>query len=198
MTCRCLAEFCMICGSKWKSCDCPWFHYRDLPDLDRLTNMRVPDEVSVVFRRVMDAAGIPVQAPPAAPTQARRQPTYDEELDQRRRQERLDADLARRMQLGLILNPEDEPRDRHREAHIAAWGLENNEAGINDNFVSNAANVVMSAFGDAPMGRRGDRESGRRSRARQVTQTGADEGLVPNFLGDESVLGVGPSVRRAR
>ncbi|KAK4454349.1 hypothetical protein QBC34DRAFT_471239 [Podospora aff. communis PSN243] len=25
MTCRCGGEFCMACGSKWKSCDCPWF-----------------------------------------------------------------------------------------------------------------------------------------------------------------------------
>lgn len=27
MLCRCLAEFCMCCGAKWKSCDCPWFNY---------------------------------------------------------------------------------------------------------------------------------------------------------------------------
>ncbi|KAN0079325.1 hypothetical protein V8E54_004539 [Elaphomyces granulatus] len=27
MTCRCTAEFCMICGSKWKTCECPWFNY---------------------------------------------------------------------------------------------------------------------------------------------------------------------------
>ncbi|KAK5099519.1 hypothetical protein LTR70_002420 [Exophiala xenobiotica] len=27
MSCRCLAEFCMCCGAKWKSCDCPWFNY---------------------------------------------------------------------------------------------------------------------------------------------------------------------------
>ncbi|KAI5356963.1 Putative IBR domain, Zinc finger, RING-type, E3 ubiquitin ligase RBR family, TRIAD [Septoria linicola] len=223
MTCRCLAEFCMLCGSKWKSCECPWFNYRDLPDPDRLTNMRVPEEIRIVYRRVMDAAGIPVpvpvpaahqqpRAPPPPPAQQQRHPpTYNEELTHRRRQERLDADLARRMQLGLLLNPSDdgeeadaEPRNRHREAHIAAWGLDNGTGGhfMNDNFVSNAANVVMSAFGDAAMGRRGDRESGRRRRA--VGHTSArgndddpagDGGLVPNFLGDESVLGVGPSRR---
>ncbi|KAL9594277.1 MAG: hypothetical protein Q9219_007117, partial [cf. Caloplaca sp. 3 TL-2023] len=28
MTCRCRAEFCMVCGTKWKGCDCPWFNYR--------------------------------------------------------------------------------------------------------------------------------------------------------------------------
>ena len=27
MTCRCMAEFCMVCGCKWKTCDCPWFNY---------------------------------------------------------------------------------------------------------------------------------------------------------------------------
>lgn len=33
MTCRCTAEFCMVCGLKWKSCDCPWFSY-DQVDID--------------------------------------------------------------------------------------------------------------------------------------------------------------------
>ena len=27
MTCRCTAEFCMVCGIRWKGCDCPWFNY---------------------------------------------------------------------------------------------------------------------------------------------------------------------------
>ncbi|KAI0913685.1 hypothetical protein F4823DRAFT_534825 [Ustulina deusta] len=27
MTCRCGAQFCMRCGSKWKACDCPPFNY---------------------------------------------------------------------------------------------------------------------------------------------------------------------------
>lgn len=26
MTCRCTAQFCMLCGEKWKTCDCPWFN----------------------------------------------------------------------------------------------------------------------------------------------------------------------------
>ena len=26
MRCRCNAEFCMVCGQKWKTCDCPWFN----------------------------------------------------------------------------------------------------------------------------------------------------------------------------
>ncbi|KAL7922271.1 hypothetical protein ACQKWADRAFT_292957 [Trichoderma austrokoningii] len=27
MTCRCGAQFCMLCGQKWKSCSCPWFNH---------------------------------------------------------------------------------------------------------------------------------------------------------------------------
>lgn len=27
MTCRCQAQFCMICARKWKTCDCPCFNY---------------------------------------------------------------------------------------------------------------------------------------------------------------------------
>ena len=30
MTCRCTAEFCMVCGLRWKSCDCPWFNYENV------------------------------------------------------------------------------------------------------------------------------------------------------------------------
>ncbi|MCJ1477217.1 hypothetical protein MMC13_005888 [Lambiella insularis] len=35
MTCRCRAEFCMICGVPWKGCDCPWFTYAAV-EQDRL------------------------------------------------------------------------------------------------------------------------------------------------------------------
>ncbi|OBT64231.1 hypothetical protein VE03_06865 [Pseudogymnoascus sp. 23342-1-I1] len=42
MTCRCTAEFCMLCGLKWKTCACPWFNYDNIADNDRLGHMRVP------------------------------------------------------------------------------------------------------------------------------------------------------------
>ncbi|KAL0933090.1 ibr domain-containing protein [Colletotrichum truncatum] len=41
MTCRCGAQFCMICGVKWKNCECPWFNY-DNPEANRLHDMQVP------------------------------------------------------------------------------------------------------------------------------------------------------------
>jgi hypothetical protein len=62
---HCTAEFCMLCGLKWKSCNCPWFNYETV-EADRLNHMRVPGG-------------------------------YDDEIRARRRQERRDEDLARRM-----------------------------------------------------------------------------------------------------
>lgn len=68
----------MICGSKWKTCDCPWFNY-DQVEADRLRHMRIP-------------------APRG----------YDEEMGIRRRQERRDEDLARRMGDLRVENYNDE------------------------------------------------------------------------------------------
>lgn len=165
--------------------------------------MRVPEPIQIMVRRVFNAAGMPTpnmqgaEPPGEHRRQAQRAPTYNEELDQRRQQERLDADLARRMQLASLLDSDEDerPSDRRRNAEVEAWGL-GNEAGhfMNDDFVNNAANVVMSAFGDASMGRRGERASGRRRRAR--AQQLEDNGLAPNFLGDESVLNVRQARRR--
>ncbi|KAI4213191.1 MAG: hypothetical protein LQ351_004137 [Letrouitia transgressa] len=88
MTCRCKAEFCMICGNKWKSCDCPWFNYETV-EQDRLLHMNVPG----MRRVVVDAA---------TPAQAR---GYQAEMDARREQERRDEALARRMAVLGLDNP---------------------------------------------------------------------------------------------
>ena len=213
MTCRCTAEFCMICGAQWKTCNCPWFNYSQIPNADRLNDMRVPEPVRVIFRRVMDAAGgMPPPPPPlqqqrgaqhAPPAEPLPEVTYQQELDNRRRQERADEELARRLQLASFWEDDNEgqqrqpPARRRRPPNDNTWGV-GNAAGhfMNEDFVQNAANVVMNAFGDANFGRRGERSSGRRRRARTSDQRneGQEEaGLVPNFLGDESVLGVGPA-----
>lgn len=85
MTCRCQAQFCMSCGEKWKTCDCPWFTYQAV-EADRLLHMNPP-------RRAMNPGG------PGHPNPALHQ---HEGIDRRREQERLDENLARRMQaLGL-------------------------------------------------------------------------------------------------
>lgn len=209
MTCRCTAEFCMLCGAKWKTCNCPWFNYSQIPNPDRLNDMRVPEPVRVMFRRVVDAAGGMPPPPPGGERAHLRQPpaapppevTYQQELDDRRRQERDDAELARRLQLASLWDDEPPGARRRRPPPGAdnTWGV-GNAAGhfLNEHFVQNAANVVMGAFGDAEFGRRGERASGRRRRARMTDQRdgNGEAGLVPDFLGDESVLGVGPGTRR--
>ncbi|KAK1087957.1 hypothetical protein LTR33_000797 [Friedmanniomyces endolithicus] len=198
MTCRCLAEFCMVCGSKWKTCECPWFAYSNLPGPDQLREMRVPEPIQAIYRRVYNAAGHaqPIPAPPPQGAQPHER-TYQQEMDHRQRQERLDAELARRLQLASLMETQDQNPARARP-HTETWGL-GNAAGhfMNEDFVQNAANVVMAAFGDANMGRRGERVSGRRRRARVPEQGDTATGLVPNFLGDESVLGV-PAGRAGR
>lgn len=200
MTCRCMAEFCIVCGAEWKTCDCPWFNYNNLPNPDALNDMRVPEPIQMIYRHVFRDAVGPMPPPPApAPAHAHRaargplpEVTYQQELDARRRQERLDADLARRLQLQTLIDPEDGILPRRRGNDIDLIGLGNAARNfMNDDFVQNAANVVMSAFGDANLGRRGDRASGRRRRARETGQNNGDPGLVSNFLGDESVFGGG-------
>ncbi|KAL8922653.1 MAG: hypothetical protein Q9172_003468 [Xanthocarpia lactea] len=90
MTCRCKAEFCMICGVKWKGCDCPWFNYQTV-EQDRLNHMNIP----VIRRVIVDGQEVDANHPRAARG-------YQAELDARREQERRDEQLARRLQtLGL-------------------------------------------------------------------------------------------------
>lgn len=138
-------------------------------------------------------APMPRDAPPGGPFP---EVTYQQEIDNRRRQERLDADLARRLQFQAMLNPDDDGRPRRRGNDIDLVGLGNAARNfMNDDFVQNAANVVMSAFGDANLGRRGERTAGRRRRARPTNQNDNNPGLVPDFLGDGSVLGNGPGWR---
>ncbi|KFA55545.1 hypothetical protein S40293_02035 [Stachybotrys chartarum IBT 40293] len=100
MTCRCGAEFCMICGVKWKNCDCPWFNYGAV-EADRLEHMNehvrglrgnhrdaYPGEPELGSRMAMHPR--PRPPPPG---------TYEEEMYLRQVREERDADLARHMQL---------------------------------------------------------------------------------------------------
>ncbi|KAL9023596.1 MAG: hypothetical protein Q9196_007103 [Gyalolechia fulgens] len=91
MTCRCNAEFCMICGIKWKGCDCPWFNYQAV-ERDRLVHTQdLPPE------RLVRAVGDGLDA-----EHARAARGYQAEIGARREQERRDEALARRFQvLGL-------------------------------------------------------------------------------------------------
>lgn len=105
MTCRCGAEFCMICGERWKSCDCPWFNYETVEN-DRLQHMQVPMPARERFgggRPTVDMPPSPPrdwQAPGASPFNGPRPrpQNYDEERLLRRLQEDRDEAYARRLQ----------------------------------------------------------------------------------------------------
>lgn len=76
----------MICGLKWKSCNCPWFNYEAVEE-DRLAHMRVPDVLPL--------------NPDGLPPRRLRRPrpdNHNEELTDAQRQERRDEALARRLQ----------------------------------------------------------------------------------------------------
>ncbi|KAI9683887.1 MAG: hypothetical protein M1829_004222 [Trizodia sp. TS-e1964] len=86
MTCRCKAEFCMICGLKWKTCNCPWFNYGQTAEDDQLNHWNVP-------------RAIPGRQRPHLANAALRPPQeYQEELERRRNQEQADEAFARRLQ----------------------------------------------------------------------------------------------------
>lgn len=80
----------MICGVKWKGCDCPWFNYQAV-EQDRLAHMNIP----VLRRVVVNGEELDANDPRAARG-------FQAEMDARREQERRDEELARRLQaLGL-------------------------------------------------------------------------------------------------
>ncbi|KAI4202132.1 MAG: hypothetical protein LQ350_002799 [Teloschistes chrysophthalmus] len=130
MTCRCLAEFCMMCGVKWKGCDCPWFSYQTI-EQDRLNRMNVPVNPRVV---VVNGQQLDADHPRAARG-------YQAELVARREQERLDEQLARRLQtLGLHEPPGVDfyqVHDDHDERVDAGFGVGNTGGHhMNTNYVS--------------------------------------------------------------
>lgn len=107
MKCRCGAEFCMMCGAKWKSCECPWFN-NDTAEQDRLDSMRVPSPIidrdrlgtgdSLSPRDCRTGRGVVSGA-------RSRQPTYEEDVYSRRLQVQEDENYARRL---LYEEPEDD------------------------------------------------------------------------------------------
>ena len=138
--------------------------------------MRVPEPLQNIYRAVFrDVPQNPFFAAAAGPAQnpangQRARPTYQDELDQRQRQEREDAEFARRLWMASILGRDDDdaPPPRldadFREFRAAArnfWEDEN---------VQNVANGIMNILGDAALGRRPERPPPRRRRAREAQQ----------------------------
>ena len=166
MTCRCTAEFCMLCGVKWKGCECPWFNFGEG---DRLEHMRVLE--------------IPQDGAPR---------TFADEQETRRRQERLDELMARRLQVSMALD-ERHVKEVPSRVQEYTWGVGNGGSHfLNDNFVDTTTNVVTGLDEtSAGYGRRGERESGRRKP--RTMYLGLDAGLAANAFGEASALGIAPS-----
>ncbi|KAL2281592.1 hypothetical protein FJTKL_11492 [Diaporthe vaccinii] len=148
MTCRCGAEFCMICGARWKTCECSWFNYDPAED-DRLDHMQVP-------LPVRDRFGVrpAVEMPPSPTRQARpgpgmsafpgrrpRSQLYEGELQRRMLQEDRDEAYARRLQNWQ--ESEDGPEDDFLGGFGDIHGLGNAASHhMNDDFRPRPRHIV--------------------------------------------------------
>jgi hypothetical protein len=125
----------MICGLKWKSCNCPWFNYNAV-EVDRLEQMQVPEEVQNPEGRGQ------------RPHRLRRSRlnNYHDEMDQRRRQERMDEELARRLQRVAIEDMDDDYRGGIGDIH----GIGNNAGHfMNQDYFRAAQNILTGTFDHA-------------------------------------------------
>lgn len=111
----------MICGLKWKTCNCPWFNY-DAVEADRLNHMQLPHPALV--------DGVPRIRRPPGP--------FMEPIHDRQRQERRDEALARRLQRAAL---EDE----------RAGGTGGNHARhvMNQDYVRAAQEILTGDFDQA-------------------------------------------------
>ncbi|KAI0132261.1 hypothetical protein BJ170DRAFT_592232 [Xylariales sp. AK1849] len=142
MTC---SEFCMICGAKWKSCECPWFNY-DTVEQDRLEHMQVPVNVRMDHDRVpASPRGEFRTAPPSGHTVRPRPQNYEEEMSIRRMQEQRDEELARRLQY-------DDTDDDYAERYGEVVGV-GNSAGhfMNDDYRRGPQGHVVPPVPSPPM-----------------------------------------------
>ncbi|KAI4603111.1 hypothetical protein KJ359_005903 [Pestalotiopsis sp. 9143b] len=118
MTCRCGAEFCMICGLKWKGCECPWFNY-DPADLEHPEHMDFPMTSS------SERDGSITRASRRRGSRYRASQTYEAEMPLRRRQERQDEEYARRLQYDDNVNDDhddDDEDDDEEDDYIHKYG----------------------------------------------------------------------------
>jgi hypothetical protein len=130
---HCTAEFCMICGLKWKSCNCPWFNY-DAVAADRLQHMQIPEPA--------------LDRDPAQRGQRLRRPrpnTYHEEINERRRQERMDEEMARRLQ-SVTMDDDDDYQGGIGDIHGIGNGADHF---MNQDYIRAAHNILTGTFDHA-------------------------------------------------
>lgn len=140
----------MICGARWRTCNCSWFNYDPMED-DLLENMQIPLPVRDRFgvRPAVDMPPSPTrQARPAPgisafPGPRPRSQHYEDELHLRRSQEGQGRDEAYARRLQNYQESEDGPEDDFLGDFGDIHGL-GNAAGhhMNDNFRPRPRHVV--------------------------------------------------------
>lgn len=93
----------MLCGSKWKSCDCEWFNFEPIDDLNDY--YEGPGHMDDIF-----------DSDDAPPTRNR---AYSQQMRRRRAQEHHDEELARRMQYDMSLEQESDDDEYGDEYHMS-------------------------------------------------------------------------------
>lgn len=100
MTCRCTAQFCMVCAAPWKTCNCPWFNYQHVEDDERINDARIPYAAN---HDVVEVIEFPEEP---APPLARRPSTRTRHRSERSRDvDRADPGLAAQLQSRMRLDP---------------------------------------------------------------------------------------------
>ncbi|EOA82559.1 hypothetical protein ACJQWK_04919 [Exserohilum turcicum] len=118
MTCRCTAQFCMVCAAPWKTCNCPWFNYQHVSDEDRLNEMRVP------YARYPDVEVIEIAEP--SPPLARRSSVRTRERPERDRDyDRADRVLSGHLRNSLHVASPAVSSVRRTEPEVQVYGLGN-------------------------------------------------------------------------
>jgi hypothetical protein len=123
MTCRCTAQFCMICAAPWKTCNCPWFNYSHLDEGDRLNDMRIPVPRTYDPQDVVEVIEVPHEPP--SPT-VHRSSTRARRRDRDRSLERAEDTLAAHLQAQLHLNPTPSTSEGRRSSpQVQVYGVGN-------------------------------------------------------------------------
>lgn len=127
----------MICGLKWKSCNCPWFNY-DAVEADRLNHMQVPGEMP----DGQDQRPHRLRRPrPHNPID------YDDEINRRRRQEREDEEFARRLQrVALEEDDDDDYQGGIGDIHGIGNGADHF---MNQDYIQEARNILTGNYDQA-------------------------------------------------
>lgn len=144
----------MICGSKWKLCDCPWFSH-DGVESDQLDHMQIPmplrsEPLSMRSDLTYDAAepsprGFRSGAVSPAVAARPRPQTYEEEMLLRRLQEQRDERPARRRRAVGRYDDDDDDYDDDYQGRIGdVYGI-GHQSGhhMNDNYRRRPETVIV-------------------------------------------------------